>query len=353
MLRRCAVLIDTKKIKKVKHPGYNYIFEKDSGFFARWGATLKDDPQLSPVGPEIVDIEVSTICNGPFGKRCFMCYKNGTAHNENMNLETFKKVLDKLTETNNLTQVAFGIGDMDSNPDLVPMFRYCRENDIVPNLTVNGARLDVQYENKTYAQHIADLCGAVAVSHYDDSLCFDAVKKFTDLGMTQVNIHKVLAEETIVDCFRLLKLKESEYRLAKLNAIVFLLYKPKSGNAMTPLKDMFKYQELIEYALNNNISIGFDSCGANKFIDVISENKDFAHLTALAEPCESGLFSVYVNVHGDFYPCSFSEGVSNWTTGISVVECDNFLEDVWFHPRTIKWRDGLLANNRSCPIYNI
>jgi len=339
------------KIRKSKN--YNYIFDKETGNFARWGATQEEDPDYSPVGPEIADIEVSTICHGPFGTRCAMCYKNGTADNENMTLDTFKVVLEKLTQTQNLMQIAFGIGDMDSNPDLVPMFKHCRENEIVPNLTVNGARLDSIFEDKTYAEHIAELCGAVAVSHYDDDLCFNAVKKFTDLGMTQVNIHKVLSEETIDDCMRMLKLRQTEERLSKLNAIVFLLYKPKSGNAMTPLKNVFKYRELINYAIDNNISIGFDSCGANKFIDATKDKPNAKQFEQMAEPCESGLFSIYINVHGYFYPCSFSEDIGEWKTGIDVVNCNNFLEDIWFNPRVTEWRAKLLNNNRSCPIYNV
>jgi len=342
-----------KNVKTYKSETYNYIFNKDNGFFARWGKSMDDDPVMSPIGPEIADIEVSTICTGPFGKRCAMCYKNGTAHNENMTIDTFIRLLEKLNQTKNLTQIAFGIGDIDANKDLIPMFKHSRENSVVPNLTVNGARLDNVFEDKTYAEHIAELCGAVAVSHYDDDLCFNAVKKFTDLGMTQVNIHKVLSEETIDDCMRMLKLRQTEERLSKLNAIVFLLYKPKSGNAMTPLKNVFKYRELINYAIDNNISIGFDSCGANKFIDATKDKPNAKQFEQMAEPCESGLFSVYINVHGYFYPCSFSEDIGEWKTGIDVVNCNNFLEDIWFHPRVKEWRSTLIENKRSCPIYNI
>jgi hypothetical protein len=101
-----------KNVKTYKSETYNYIFNKDNGFFARWGKSMDDDPVMSPIGPEIADIEVSTICTGPFGKRCAMCYKNGTAHNENMTIDTFIRLLEKLNQTKNLTQIAFGIGEI-------------------------------------------------------------------------------------------------------------------------------------------------------------------------------------------------------------------------------------------------
>ena len=45
---------------------------------------------------------------------------------------------------------------------------------------------------------------------------------------------------------------------------------------------------------------------------------DFEKLKTFAEPCESTLFSSYIDVNGDFYPCSFAENTKGWETGISV-----------------------------------
>ena len=56
-------------IKQTRMPGYNYDFY-DNGMFLRWGYTKDHDPDFSPIGPEIADIEVSTICNGPNGTPC-------------------------------------------------------------------------------------------------------------------------------------------------------------------------------------------------------------------------------------------------------------------------------------------
>ncbi len=339
----------------MKGKNYNFVFDYETGFFARWGATKEDNPLYSPGGPEIADIEISTICSGPFGKRCDFCYKNDTAHiKKNMSLDTFDKVIKRVNQNNFLCQVALGIGDVDANPDLIPIFRYCRENRIVPNITVNGARLDEVFEGKTYAEHIAHYCGAVSVSNYDDDLCFNAVKKLTDLGMKQVNIHQIMSDETIEQCIELLDKAKHDPRLDKLNAIVFLSYKAKTKcSNMTVLKNEEKYNELIRKAFEKNISIGFDSCGATRFIKAIENRHDFEEIKQFVEPCESGLFSIYINTDGHFFPCSFTEGVGDWGKGIDVANCDDFMKDVWFSDRVIEWRKMLISCNRSCPMFNV
>jgi len=83
-------------LKKFRSTEYNFTFDTVSGFFARWGKNKEDDPSYSPYGPEILDIEVSTICHGINGKPCVHCYKSNTGVGKNMTLETFKTILDKM-----------------------------------------------------------------------------------------------------------------------------------------------------------------------------------------------------------------------------------------------------------------
>ena len=71
------------------------------------------------------------------------------------------------------------------------------------------------------------------------------------------------------------------------------------------------------------------------------------------EPCESGLFSSYINCYGKFFVCSFAEGEDEWEDGIDVLHCDNFVKDVWNNSRLIAWRKRLLDKKRACPIYDL
>ncbi|MBC8427488.1 MAG: radical SAM protein [Proteobacteria bacterium] len=339
-------------IKKLRSTDYNYNFNTQTGFLTRWGRTFEDDPQLSPFGPEILDIEVSTICKGIGSGPCTHCYKSNTPRGKNMSFETFKIIFDKMTTTTTtetLTQIAFGIGDIDSNPDLFKMFEYCRMNNVAPNLTINGYGL-----THTHFKLLKSYCGAIAVSRYNPSdVCYDAVKTLSqDMNMDQINIHMLVSKETLKDCYQVIDDSLVDPRLDKLNAIVFLHLKPKGIRNTNTIVTQKEYQSLIEYAFSKNIRIGFDSCSAHKFINSITDSKLKDKLELFVEPCESGLFSSYINVDGRYIHCSFTEGEGDWK-GIDVINSDDFIKDVWNGEETIKFRDKLLKQNRKCPIFNL
>lgn len=351
-------IIDTDTHKIYKSTFYNYIFDKTTGFFARWGSTEEEDPLYAP-SPEIMDLEISTICHG-VGMPCRFCYKSNTRKGTQMSFETFKKLFNKLPR--NITQIAFGIGDIFGHPDMWKIFEHTRANGIVPNVTINGYGLTDEY-----ADRLGAVMGAVAVSRYNPKgTCYDAIKALTDRGMTQVNIHQLVSEETYADCLEVLQDAKTDPRLEKLNAIVFLMLKPKGrGEKLHKLNDFAKYKALVDFALDNNISVGFDSCSAPSFLSAVIKHNDFESFQMAADPCESGLFSIYANVHGEVFPCSFTEGTPGWETGLSILDCNDFVEDIWNHPRMVTWREKLLvsteqctgcslqASCRSCPIYEI
>ena len=111
------------------------------------------------------------------------------------------------------------------------------------------------------------------------------------------------------------------------------------------------YETLIRHAMEMNASIGFDSCGANKFLEAIKDHPRYDQISQSVEPCESGLFSAYINERGVYYPCSFMEGLE---TGIYVDDekVGNFM-DIWDGEVVREWRGRLLKCGRSCPMYDI
>ncbi len=329
-------------IKVYKSKDYNYKFNTKNGLFARWGETLEDNPEYSPIGPEILDIEISTICS----RACKWCYKSNTAIGKYMSFNIFKKIFDKFPQT--LTQIAFGIGDVDSNPDLFNIMEYCRENNVIPNITINGEQMTDHYYDK-----LVELCGAVAVSHYNDKICFNAVRELGKRGLKQINIHKLLSKQTYKECFELIDKSEN---LKELNAIVFLWLKPiGERNTFAQLDSLEDYKKLVDYAMNKNRRIGFDSCSCPSFLKAIKDRKDYTMLEMLSEPCESSLFSFYINVEGKAFPCSFAE---NQVRGIDLLEIEDFMEEVWYEDSVKSFRENLLKNLdtnkcRMCPLYNL
>lgn len=347
-------IMDNKLHKVIKSENFNMIFNKENGFTATWGKTTEEDPDWCPAGPIILDMEVVAACRGvrdKSGKRvpCAFCYKSNTPVGNYMNFETFKTILDKMPKT--LTQIAFGVdAEANMNPDLFKMMEYSRESGIIPNLTV----ADIDDET---ADNIAKYAGACAVSYYptrDKNRCYDTIKKLTDRGMTQVNIHCMIASESYDSVFELLKDIKTDPRLAKLNALVLLSLKQKGRGEKFNSLTQEQFKNIVDTCLKEKINFGFDSCGAGSFIRAIKNHKNFDNFLKMAEPCESTLFSSYINENGKFYPCSFAEEGE----GLDVVNCKDFVKDIWHHESTKKFRDSLIGNKdengcRACPLYSI
>jgi len=265
-----------------------------------------------------------------------------------MSYEVFVKLFHKLPKT--LTQIAFGIGDLSANPDLFKILSYCRSNDynyVVPNITINGYNL-----TNEYADQLVKLCGAIAVSRYTPKdVCYDAVNKLTNKGLEQTNIHMLISEDTYEDCFEVMKDSKTDPRLKKLNAIVFLTLKPKGKrNTLKGIKSLDKYKKVIDYALENDVRIGFDSCSAPLFMAAIKDTKH-SKLSQLCEPCESYLFSMYINVKGQTVPCSFLEGEG--FKEIDVLSINDFTKDIWYNKNVIEFRKKLLNNDRKCFVFDL
>lgn len=332
-------------VKKFRSENYNYDFNMITGHFERWGKSKKDDPSYSEFGPEILDIEISSICS--FG--CKFCYKSNTPNGKHMSFDSFKSIIDKFPKYNDihsLTQIAFGAGDIDASEDLWFMMRYCRENKIVPNITINGDRL-----TDNIVDNLSSLCGAIAVSRYQDkNICYNAVKTLTDKGMDQINIHQLVCEETYSDILETLGDIKTDPRLKKINAIVFLSLKQKGrGKNHTRLSDD-KFANIIKICLKNSITFGFDSCGANKCAKVMGDLGILSKYEQYIEPCESAAFSSYISVDGMFYPCSFAD---KETGGIDLNNIDDFLKDLWHNKNTCLERKRIQDNGRRCPYFNV
>jgi MoaA/NifB/PqqE/SkfB family radical SAM enzyme len=346
-----AVLIEDQKVKILKSENYNFLFDKSNGFFCRWGKSQEDDGDPMLGLPEIADIEISTACK----QGCAFCYKGNTSDGENMSLETFKKVFAKLPKT--VTQIAFGITDIDANPDMWDIFDYTRSQSVVPNVTINGSRMTPELYDR-----LAKTMGAVAVSvgtAYNKDNSYNAIKELTDRGMRQVNIHNMICLENFDYTMQVMKDTKEDPRLKMLNALVLLSLKPK-GRAENRFHQLpqDKFNELSKYAIDNFIRIGFDSCSSHKFFNYLDSDKSLSDeykekMKQSVEPCESGCYSSYIDTNGFYFPCSFTPDNNGWNEGISVLEADDFLKDIWQNEKTVAFRTKLVGCGRNCPLYTI
>jgi len=344
-------ITENEKFKKMTSSDANYIFNKINGQMITWGKTLEDDAEKFP-GPTIADIEITTSCDGVKGQLCSFCYKANNPHGKNMSFETFQKVFDNLPKT--ITQIAFGADSKaKSNPDIWKIMEYSKNNGVIPNITV--AEIDDKVADK-----LAFYCGAVAVSRYaDKDVCYDSVKKLTNRGMKQVNIHMMISEDTYDRAVETVYDMKDDERLSKMNAIVFLSLKQKGRGVNHSALSQEKFNELVRLSNELDISYGFDSCSSLKFFKSLSRN-DYEKFKGMIMPCESTLESSYINVDGNFFPCSFMEGTEKWKNGLDVENTSNFINAIWNNERVEEFRQNLLETKktncfdcRDCPYYKI
>jgi hypothetical protein len=342
------LITDTHEMKTVESAEYNYIFKKSTGTFLRWGQTHQDDPQICPIGPEILDIEISI--NGCQNK-CAWCYKGNTdGPPTNMDFDMYRTILGKIPKT--LTQVALGITSVQTNPDFQKMLSYTRSCGFIPNFTTSGIDL-----TESFAKEIQPYVGAIAVSAYqtDKNVCYNTIKMLTDLGYKQINIHLLVSRQTMSFVWEVLKDIKEDPRLAKMYAVIFLAVKPKGRAVQFTSATGEEYDLLVQHCISNNIIFGLDSCSAPKIDDSIRaldvSQKDKNLMLACSERCESTLFSCYINVYGVAWACSFAE--NEQPICVDVLGCKDFIKDVWYSEPISNFREGLLSKNRNCPIFSL
>ena len=249
-----------------------------------------------------------------------------------------------------------------TNPDLVKMFDYCHNNahnpGVIPNLTVHGGGLTDEWI-ATLAKYI----GGIAVSLYSDKeLCYNSVERLSKAGIVQVNIHKVISEETLSECFQLVEDAATDQRLKEhLKAVMFLTLKPMGKrNKFHTCKDVTQYKKLINRAMELGVQIGFDSCSAPTFLMSLKDDPNFDKYAEMVESCESSRMSGYANVKGEWWHCSFSEEHPRWKS-VNLLEVEDFMKDVWNHPEVLKFRDALVSQDNKhicsdcylCPSYSL
>ena len=373
------------RVVKAKDGSFNMMFRKSDGLTAKWGRTMDDDPTHCPWGNEIADIEIATACRGIRGidkatgktsvndcdrRVCDFCYKSNQPNGSYMSFDTFKAVFDKMNQPKTMTQIALGVdAECRTNPDVWKIMDYCNENDVTPNVTV------ADIDNET-AENIVKRCGACAVSCYErnKNCCYDSIKLLTDEAKRQgrdwfkVNMHLLVSHETERFVFEVLNDRLNDDRLKGMGAIVLLSLKQKGrGKAFSKMDDEV-YRKVIFFLQDNNIPYGSDSCGANRLMASLKEyykdkengEEQYKRVLNCVEPCESTKFSIFVNVKGEVFPCSFMEKEQGWEKGINLTDdkYKNYTTQVWNHPRVLEWRQNSLRcidcnGCNQCPHYEI
>ena len=334
---------------------YHCFFNKLTGLNVRFGKTIDDDPNCCELGPEILDLEISVNGCVPVkgSENCKYCYKNNTNRQPfNMTFETFTKIIAKFPI--NLSQIAFGITGLQTNPDLPKMFEYCRQIGIIPNLTTVGADL-----NETTKDMICKYAGACAVSCYTGAkeLCYSTIKELHSYAAEKynrnlhVNMHIVVSKANLEHVREVLK-DIADKKVEGLKSVVFLRIKPVGRAAKQDCTVPTEiYEELVNYCMEHEISFGFDSCSAMSVMNVLKKIGK-PELCSSCECCESSLLSSYINVKGEYCSCSFVENRNDIIVPLNVLNYKTFTE-LWNSEAVKTVRQKTINCETSCPWYNL
>lgn len=330
------------KIKVFKNKDYKIIFNMQTGLEILMGINGKPDPFALEL-PSLLDIGIMGTCE----RKCPFCYQ-GHENKPNMKLEDFKMIIDQVKH--HVNQVALGgRGDPNKHENFKQIIEYCRKKDIIPNYTTSGFNLTAE------EVQISKMCGAVAVSDYDQDCTFNAIKKLTNAGI-KTNIHKIFSNATYQDCIGILYgynpwkrniAGKIEYLIdiKEINAVIFLLFKPQGAGKNVDLRPYKHQLQLFSQLVINPKSeckIGMDSCLVNHVLKYVEMHPD---QRMCVDTCEGARMSAYISPDLKFMPCSFSDH------SLSVKINENNLKELWNDGTPFKnFRNILSKTPGTCPI---
>jgi len=340
------VVMRLKFNKKFSNDSYELFFNTKTGVELLRGINGKPDPFWLEL-PSLLDIGIMGECKN----KCRICYQ-GHEKEDHMKLQDFKRIINEVKGHTN--QVALGgRGDPNHHPHFKEIIKHAAINKVVPNYTTSGINLTSDQID------ISKKCGAVAVSDYNQKFTYKAINNLINANI-KTNIHLVFSQESYNRCLRILygynpwkiqKYQEnigSKFDLSKLNAVVFLLFKPQGASKLfpelTPTRlQMISFSERV-FEPQCEFKVGMDSCLVN-YVTSYSEPKTPLQAMCI-DTCEAARMSAYITPDMKLMPCSFADK-KTWSVSLH----ERTIEDVWKNSKPFKrFREILTAVPNKCPL---
>lgn len=302
---------------------YSIVFNKKTGFFARIEKKGYEEPFWSKNGPELLDVSITNYCE----KGCSFCYRNSNVSGKHLPLKKYNSIIEQAKEANVL-QIAIGGGNPNQHPDFIQILKNTFENGIVPSYTSNGDGLtgEILLATQKY-------CGAMAISAYKPYNKLNEIVNRIKLYDIKLNLHFVLDRYSIEDAIDWLK-NPPDF-LEKINAIIFLNYKPINSSSELLLNKSSRLSEFFSFVNRKySFKIGFDSCSVSGIVDEMDVNPIYF------ESCEAARFSAFISEDMKMYPCSFMSD-----TDLYADLTNNSILEVWQNDKVFKDYRNRIKNN--------
>ena len=331
--------------KKFENEDYEVYFNTKTGM-----EVLKGKDDIDPFKTELpllIDVGIMGSCLNS----CSFCYQ-GRVDEPHMTLENFKSIIDQVKH--HVNQVALGgRGDPNLHPQFKEIVEYSRNNGVIPNYTTSGANLSHEQVE------ISKMCGAVAVSDYRLPCTYEALERLMNAKI-KTNIHLIFSRPNFDRSMKILYgynpwLKNqvgvgkiSQVDIDKLNAVVFLLFKPqgegRNVRGLMPSKMQIQSFADLAFTPKAKFKIGMDSC----LINHVLKYSNPSELQKMAiDTCESSRMSVYISPSMQLIPCSFADH-PEW--GVQITKKRD-IDYIWNRSMKFKqFRSRLKKNPCSCPV---
>lgn len=331
--------------KSFENEDYEVHFNTETGLEVLKG---KDgtDPFRTQL-PLLIDVGIMGSCLNS----CHFCYQ-GRVEEPNMTLDNFKIIIDQIKHHAN--QVALGgRGDPNLHPQFKEIVEYSLDNGVVPNYTTSGCELT------TEQIEISKMCGAVAVSDYRTPDTYYAIQRLIDQGI-KTNIHLIFSRPNYDRAIKILhgynpwkkhvvgnKLA-SHVDIDKLNAVIFLLFKPQGEgidkSELIPTPWQIEGFSKMAFTPKSKFKIGMDSC----LINHVLKYTDPPKIQKMAvDTCESSRMSVYISPSMQLIPCSFADH-PEW--GVQITNKQD-IDYIWNRSTKFKqFRSRLKKTPNCCPV---
>lgn len=322
-------------IKRIETDTYRIFFDTVRGTEVLMGINGHDDPWKLE-RPSLMDVGIMAHCPN----KCAICYQ-GDDQQPNMSLADYKQLIYKMKDVVN--QVALGgRGNPDEHENFYEILAYTRQCNVVPNYTTAGNTMTPE------KAEISKMCGAVAVSYYKMPYTYSALKMLMDAGV-KTNIHWVLTESNIDEIISTLNGNNQSFNenidVERLNAIVFLLFKPcgRGSNLpeLTPTNETIGRFIHAVRSFKGTYKIGMDSCLIGRIDQCVGLNETERTCT---DSCEGGRASCYITPDMKLLPCSFGKTIES---GIDLKMVD--FSEAWDSELFDRFRQKLRERPNECP----
>ena len=292
------------KIRFLKGDNYIQLFN----FFNGQALMLEKDAFVyRKEGPLLLDVSITNRCE----RQCDFCYRKSQSRGYDMPIEDYAFLLSQAKQCG-VQQIAIGGGEPTLHPNFIDILEQTVESGLIPNYSTNADCLpdEVLIATKKY-------CGAMAVSIYDNIENYKAtIERISNFGIV-VNLHMILRSDLISRYTAFLR--NPPDWLKKVNAIIFLNYKPVDGKIelclnQTPNEILAEFFDSV--ASFEMCGVGFDTCSVSFVSNYLQVD------SSLFDYCEAAKKSAYINERLIVYPCSFYTA-----QGINLKE--QTLHDIW------------------------